>query len=345
MQRKSLLEQLSTVSPAISATRLVPILSHYWFTGESLMAYNDQIAISVPLKTPFQAAVPGTLKDLLTASAATEVSIDVTGTAAKVKLGKANATLPIMGKEDFVYAIPKSDKSRPNIAAENLAPAIATCMRSVSLELDVPDVRGVTIIPGDDCINVFSTNHSTITYCRVPGVSIKMERLILTEPFCSQFIALTKQVPRARLEFHENAALLLSKEFMMAGRYIESPAPLNFLEIVGRLAPKNEKTYQIPKLLDRALERASLIARLAIDKRGKTKIKITDGVAVLHTVVEANEITDKVALQGHPDVELSIDPTKVLSGLKDFETILFKENCATLRSGSRKVYLVSASGA
>src|ERR1700757_1851266 len=96
MLRKEILDKVQTVSPALANNDLVPVLSHLWFTGTSLMAYNDQIAISVPCKTDFKVAVPGaTFISLLKNTIAKEIELSVANDEMQIKAASSRLKLPI----------------------------------------------------------------------------------------------------------------------------------------------------------------------------------------------------------------------------------------------------------
>ena len=67
LDRLELLSILSTVSPALANIDIIPVMTHFWLDGESVMAYNDKIAITHPLSLtsvdgdPVVGALPGTL--------------------------------------------------------------------------------------------------------------------------------------------------------------------------------------------------------------------------------------------------------------------------------------------
>jgi hypothetical protein len=60
-----LIRALETVEPALAINQLIPLLTHYWFTGKSLIGYNGSIALQVPFQTDFRGAVPGKVLELL----------------------------------------------------------------------------------------------------------------------------------------------------------------------------------------------------------------------------------------------------------------------------------------
>ena len=77
------------VAPALSDKELIPVLTHFWFSGDKVMAFNDQIAIEVELKTNFTGAVPGrTLLEFLEKSESSkEVKFKLTDDTLLVETG------------------------------------------------------------------------------------------------------------------------------------------------------------------------------------------------------------------------------------------------------------------
>ena len=51
--RKALLAKLKTIMPAVADHDLIPIHTHFIFTGSDIVAYNERIAISVPKPETF----------------------------------------------------------------------------------------------------------------------------------------------------------------------------------------------------------------------------------------------------------------------------------------------------
>ncbi len=61
MDKAYFLERLKITKPGLENSDMIPVLTHFWFSGKRLMTYNDRIGISVPCETPFKGAIPGQL--------------------------------------------------------------------------------------------------------------------------------------------------------------------------------------------------------------------------------------------------------------------------------------------
>ena len=59
MERKTFLDALEVVEPAIAGDQAtLPILTHLWFDKETVMAFNDVVALRAPLATPVAGGGP-----------------------------------------------------------------------------------------------------------------------------------------------------------------------------------------------------------------------------------------------------------------------------------------------
>lgn len=54
MKRKELLQALLTVKPGIASKDIIESMTYFYFSGSSVISYNDMISIQHPLKTDFQ---------------------------------------------------------------------------------------------------------------------------------------------------------------------------------------------------------------------------------------------------------------------------------------------------
>src|SRR5262245_14583013 len=98
MERVALLEKWQLVAPALSDKELSPVLNRLWFQGDTVMAFNDQIAIETKLKTDFKGAVPGrVLIDMLVASPnAKQVEFKLSDDDLLVKAGNTKLNLKVL---------------------------------------------------------------------------------------------------------------------------------------------------------------------------------------------------------------------------------------------------------
>lgn len=327
MNRIDLLKKLELVSPALSDNTLIPALTHLWFTGENVMAYNDQIAISTPLVTDFQGAVPGNvLLSLLKASKAKEVTLTLENDNLLVKAASSKWRLAVLPPEAFIFDIPKPTKATllQGKYKEFLA-SISACLRSVSAGGTIPDVLGVTLIPhpeGEKGLFLFATDDNTISCSRLTEKCSLKERVILPEAFCKQLVSLGK-ADKPHLEVNTEYALLTTAEATLFGRLLESPSPLDFVSIVGKHTPNGFKKEMIavPTMLEGILTRAIIINDTNSNDRQPTLITVKErGVMRFHTKSDRGEAHDAVKIeQQQKEVSVRAEAKLIKEGFGFFD--------------------------
>jgi len=166
-ERLQLRDKLEAVAPALSSSDIIPIMSHYWFTGSHVMAYNDRIAINCICKTDFKGALPGLLLQLLKASQAPKLELEYKPADSEVlfKLGSSRVRLAVLPPADFVFDMPalEDDANALKSTRKALVAGIAACLASVGNDTSMPEQLGVSILPGDDELHLFATNNATLS--------------------------------------------------------------------------------------------------------------------------------------------------------------------------------------
>lgn len=352
IKRTVLLDKLNEVAPALSDHNLIPILTHFWFTGESVLAYNDQIAISVPLKADFKGACPGsTLLDLLKASRAAEVTLTAEGETLNVKMGKSKIKLGLLPNSDFIFEMPPLQKDSVIKNSKPFIEGIAGCMPSVGTDMTVPDLAGVSIIPNANGLHFYGCNNATLSHVRVKGMKIK-NRLILSAPFCNQFLRLTEKKDDEgnkkpwSMQLTEDHAKVQVDDIHLFGRLLFTDAPQDFDSILKENYPEGEKRPKMTAIEDKlrkrlqlALDRAMIIARSKLEPT-QTKITIVDGRIKFYSRSELGEITDNVDIK-HPDATIAIEAKLLKPGIDMADKMLITDRCAVMTKNDL-LYLVCA---
>lgn len=89
MKRKELLNALNLLKPAVTGKDITESMTYFYFSGESVVAYNDLISIQVPFKTDFTAFVKADdLTKTLSKLKDDEVIFKMEGDILKMKSGK-----------------------------------------------------------------------------------------------------------------------------------------------------------------------------------------------------------------------------------------------------------------
>jgi hypothetical protein len=138
--RNDLIAKLRTVEPGRAIkNRRVPLLTHYWFTGERLMTYNEQIALAVPFATDFKGAVPGALLKSLEAGI-TDVDDEIDLTAdgrellVKYEAHRGRSTRLPMLEAKFHFTMPQPGANQRYPLPPTLLKAVESCMFSVGID-------------------------------------------------------------------------------------------------------------------------------------------------------------------------------------------------------------------
>jgi len=354
MNRKDLVDKLEQVAPALSGNDLIPILTHFWFTGEHVLAYNDQIAISAPCKVDFEGAVPGmTLLNLLKASRAKDVEF-VVGKDDKneltIKAASSRFKLGLLPYRDFeeVFVMPKPGKDPEALSTKSFLSCIDCCMRSVSIDTSVPDQLGITLIPDGKDLLFYSTDDRTLSHARLAvkgGTSLK-QRVILSSHFCRQVLNLVNDAKPLHLEIHKDHALLMGAGgTLLFGKLVHSEKPLNFNSILDHNFPEGSenKLVTIPTKLELILERAVIVASASVEPV-RTHINVQGGVVRFSTVSARGEVHDTLQIEGkHKDVEIKVDAKLLKNGYGQFDQMLLTSSCFVMVNED-VLYLVAASG-
>ena len=108
MNRKLLLDRLGKVKPALATNDLIPALTHLWFSGDEVLAYNDAVGISAPCDAGFAGMVPGaTLLAVLGTSRAKDVEFSPGDGEVLVKAASAKIKLPLLPVDKPLFEMPE----------------------------------------------------------------------------------------------------------------------------------------------------------------------------------------------------------------------------------------------
>lgn len=347
MNRVELVQKLEKVSPALSSNDILPILTHFWFTGKEVIGYNGNVAITTPLATEFDACVPGAaLLNVMKAAGAKEVTFDLTEKELKIRAAKARMSLVVMPPDQFAEMcnIPDPPDKVLECSAQLFLAGIETCLRSISGDTSIPDQLGVTIIPGEKGVFLYSTNHKTFSRAYVPfhGPVPFKSRAIFSALFCKQLLQLALPKKKMKMRIDKDSAIFAGGGAILFGALVDSPKPIRYHEIFGQHYDnaRDGKLVPIPSKLVKILERACVYHEG--DGSGvQTHIKVKAGLATFYTESRLGKITDELQLvKGHPDCELSVDARHVRAGCADFDRMLITER-SFIMANQTAFYLIA----
>ena len=342
-ERVAFLNKLRLVAPALSDSDLIPALRHFWFTGETLMAFNDRIAISTPFATNFQGAIAGDILLNMMGASRGGIEFNQAGETLEVRVGPSRMKFHLLPPESFVFEMPVPDAAKAFPVGKQFLESVSTCMLSVSLDTSVPDQLGVTLIPNGKEVLLFTTNNSTLTHARVPLMkATTINRVILPTQFCEEMLKLAKK--DLQLEIYDDHALFVSGDTILFGRLIESSKPLDFPNLLKRNFPdeRRKQLIAMPDHMKLALKRAVIITESRVDKT-KTAVTVNaENKLKFMSKSERGELSDTIRLkEDHAEVSVMINPKLLEAAHPQFDKILITERCIAMSKGGA-THLVAA---
>lgn len=354
-----LISRLEKVEPALAINQLIPLLTHYWFTGTHLMAYNDQIGLQYPMKTEFRGAVPGKFLELLKVKSTStsknkpdKIELSGSTTELVVKQGRRTNFRLAMLEPNFVFEMPKQSRREPlsEDSMEKLIDAVSHCLISVGRDTSTIEQLGITLEPENNNVTLYATDGATISRSKLAPGTMRLEaRVVVPTKFCEQMIALYR-AKKIQCDFEVGIAgqtryaLFTAGKTSLYGRLLESRNPLNFAGTVAYHLPRghSSKLVKVPGALHAALERACIVCDA---QRRLTHMILDNGKMVLKSKSDTEEVTDEISYphNGASKLEVKLEP-KLLKKAEDYDKMMVHGPCVIMAKG-QSVYLVSCSTA
>lgn len=377
MKRAVLISKLETVKPALAVNQLIPLLTHFWFTGKQLMAFNDQIAIAIPYPTDFKGAVSSKLLELLQVKgggASVEVVSDGRGNLVvqsltrkakdgPLKPGKGRIRLAMLDPE-FIFKMPVPEDTTPkNGAMKDLINGMEHCLLSVGSDTSAAENLGVTFEKDPDDPRrtiLYSTDTQTIcrAYIRSTNAVQLPHRAIVPGLFCEQMLRLYRAMSNEDREaglasfritsrhvqgtgVTERFALFTAGPATLYGRLLETRSPFDFADVLRHHLPKQyeDKLVPFPDRLRGAIERAFIVCD---EQRKRVEIKVAGGRLHLTSQSDHEEVKDDLLFKSHDNISVNIEPRFLRRASTSFDQILVAPLCIVLAKSERgMLYLVS----
>lgn len=181
MKRQELLNVLGNVKPGIASKDIVEAMTYFYFSGSSIITYNDKISIQHPFKTDFSLFVKA--KDLygvISKLSASDVSLTKNGDKLNIKAKTMNANLAIIKDEEVIKRIDNVQKSLDGAefkpVSDNFCNSISLCSFASSTQESEQSLTCVHV-DGNDCI---------------ASDNMRVAHAIMDEPMDEMFIKATE---------------------------------------------------------------------------------------------------------------------------------------------------------
>ena len=334
MDRLKLVEGLKNVDPARSDK--LGIAKGFWFTGTRLMAYNAELALSVPCKTDWQGSLQETVLPLLASSTAPEVSFE-TGDKEQisVKAGASKFKLNTNPIDDVTFKMPKmpEDATFGVKDVPEFLYALRVCTRSLGNDVSEDEFKGITFIAKGKTLHMFGWERVTLTHAQVPITGdMGFTRVLIPTAVVNQLLRITDGATEMEMTIDDKRLLCKCGGVTLWGRIEDQERnPRDFLGQVSQIKASANELIRIdgenfPKLRG-MIERACIITQSAMDI---TKTQITWAEGKCHFlskssrgIAQESGTTHKEA-GTHPDVVVKVDPERMQRGLDLSRMIMTK---------------------
>lgn len=349
--RLVLLKTLNTLKPALATKELVFELTHYFFTGKNILAYNDVIGMEIPFQTDFAGGLPGKLLlGVLEKSLAKEVEL-IEGdkdSEMLLKAGNARVNLSLLPIERVVWQFPEFDEKNSFKVDKDLAVIIGEMLISIGQNTSMPDQLGITFNPwefDEKWLDLYSTDGNSLSWARIDlPENYHAKRCTVSEEFCKQFKALCDG--SAQLIIEDDCALAqFENGIKLYGRLVDVPSPRNFEDKIDGLIPEPDKLISIPARLKLAIDRATVVLD---NLPGATTELSIDRDKVLRLYAKPNshtELRDAIRLnEDHEEITSYFDPALIKRALDKRSQMCVTKDALILRGPDNYYHLVSAVG-
>lgn len=356
--RANVMHSLLMAKPALGKGTFVPVLNHFCFDGENVCAYDDSIAISVPLSTPFSCAIPGDLMlKLLSTMVADDMDMEVVENAVRVTCGRSTMKLPMLPEAAFLFKSKAVNRALGSVPVSSaLIDGLTKCLLAVGNDPTHPAQMGITLRADstggthrDVCL--YSTDNVTMSEYVLDETHTDESFLpdggvIMPTEFCRQLIALhanTTASEETRLMVNEGSVSVSFPGAFLFGKLIVVEKPLDFPSVFERMMPNaKSKRALVPSAWDSAFTRAAAVVNPA---HPITTVTCEDGVITVESSSPIGETVDTLEL-GEGETfsckPFTIDPLHVIRASKVCSQLEFQPKALVMQDpDARFTHLIS----
>jgi len=348
MKRHDLLLALKRVEPALGSGDLVAATSYLCFTGKTVMAYDDRIALVTPCDTLFTGGVPGrVLLDILGASTAEEVEFEELAESIKVKCGRTRLTLPRLSPKEFLFTPAETTGKAAVVGSKELLQLFRDSLLSVGVDPSAPSRLGVTISFRDSgSVHAYSSDDTALTHVTCPVET--------TGKFGKPEFILSMRFLQTLLNIASgdswDAFFLCEDSYVLAGfasgthlyaRLLEGANTKQFEDVIDSTVTKAGKGYEVPSGLARTLDRACLLVGSV--STGLVTLELTKDQLVVTAEERAGSLVERHNIKGSaPAGPFRISPDRLRKALPRATTMT--PGTVVILSGLEFLHLLATRG-
>jgi len=352
---------LEKASPFLMSKSFAPILTHFCFGNNKVVAFNDLQAIEVNYKSELNCALPGALLIKVLGSLqnnALEIVQKIDETL--FKSGRSKIKLATLPAEDFIFEMPDTTGCEEVRLPLDVINGLSHCLVSTSHDLSNPEKNGIRLIIEKGVLEFYSTDSITVSRFQYKSSNVPKGNIDIIIPavFCEQLIRLTKTKP-TDVEETAFVDLLISTDqsnlFLMAEidetttiftRLIDVEEKMDYKGMISDYEEYLTNWSVIPKDLINIINRACIL--VSPEDKFITQLEAKDKSVFIDTQTSSGKSDD--ILEFDVDIEpgrLKINPEslkRVLNTMSHISFIFPKTCIAFSGCNGNFLHLVGAKG-
>jgi hypothetical protein len=325
MEKNELLRILKAVKPGLASKGIIEQFTHFIFSGEAVMTYNDEVCISHPLKTNFQCSVVA--EDLYKTLSETKkneaVKLEMENGHLIIKTGKRMSKLSTEVEKDAEKMIDMLELDKIGewqSLPDEFLKALFLCMFSASKDMTKGKATCVCIsnefvLSTDDVrISLYTLPKSTEFFTLIPARSV--QDLV-------NYDIVEVNLQKNWIHFRTKDKVMFSARIMEDVFPVEEA--FDFLNVEG-------EQFSLPEGLKDLVNSVTFMAEGQIDTEKRVELIIKKDTILCKAQKSVGEIEDSVDFESNREFHFFINPFFLSQVLEKATTMTTTENVAYFHS-------------
>ena len=345
MKTSSLIKALNLAKPSLGAPDTIPILAHFCFDNDVIIAYNDITAIVVEEQTGMSCALLGdTLIGLLEASGDEDIEIkmDAKAANASIKFSSGTAKIPLLPSSEFVFQFPDGETVFDLPLTADVIKAVETCLISVSSDSLKPEFAGVTLNVDKTGVVLYSSDNVTASrYVMEKKIGRKSISVVIPSAACQHLIKLFSVcgAEGAKLSVGEGFAIASFAGATLVTKLLEANAE-SFAKIFSEHTGDDTKLFDLPIGMGMEIAKAKVV--LGRDQVKECFIEFAKGRVSLNATGTLGKVNVSLAAKGSGTGTVNVSPEIVARVLPITTQIAVNDARSLILYGGALTHIISS---
>lgn len=331
---------LLRLKPALRVGGAIPSMSHFWFDGKGVSAYDGGFGLRLSYQSELTCGVPGAaLLGLLDTSVLKEAKLEQTKSSLNVSLGRSTSKLAVLDSDAQLWPFPKRLPKGAETYA--LSEVFIEGLRKVLFVKASPTTRvehyGVIAECVDDRVFLYTTDTMTLA-----SASLELEgsfgKVLLPRLFAEQLVS---QSPGGvDLTVLDGCLIAVGDDAVYYSSLMDISTADDLGKVIASQQAAHSKPVPIPAGLDGALARAEVLSG---KEDAVVALTLSKGLLTVSGEYKLGELCEELELEGNPGAaKILVKAPQIRRALVHAESLSITSKTVLLRGEPDFLYLVAA---